>query len=211
MTLFTQLEQWFQNHDPDYLTAMNDGISSDEIREFETRIGFQVDPCLQTCFQWHNGQRRTRSWLYNYYWMPLDEVLSAWLCQQELVQAGVFASHEVWSPWWIPWLTNGAGDLICIDHGTSFGGSVGQVIEFYHAEPERNLWASSLDCWLSSLVDSLKLDMWYREMPGGWYPNSDHDVEQFFAIRDPGYPLRKKVLLLRQRISFYSRGSSLIL
>ncbi len=73
-----------------------------------------------------------------------------------------------WSARWIPFLTNGAGDLTCVDTDGSFTGAEGQILEFWHDSPDRFVVAPDLDTWLAHFVSSLERGEWTLEESGNF-------------------------------------------
>lgn len=106
--------------------------------------------------------------------MSVDEIVSAHRNLTELMEAGDFDQPSHWSPKWVPFLDSGSGDHVCVDLGGSFGGPVGQVVEFWHDETTRNILAPSMEAWLEALATTLKTGA--ETSPPG-YPQSHESSE----------------------------------
>ncbi|PNY37346.1 hypothetical protein C2E31_08260 [Rhodopirellula baltica] len=93
--------------------------------------------------------------------MPLNEIISDWESQKELVEVGQFDDctpqsdtgiiDEWWNVGWIPFASNGGGDYLCIDTAPTRDGKKGQVISHSHESGEHRLLANSLSEYLSVL------------------------------------------------------------
>lgn len=76
----------------------------------------------------------------------------------------------------MPIFSNGSGDFICYDLAGSFDGQPGQLIEYWHADNDRNIIAGDLTSFLGALVDLYTM-----------YDPSD----EFVQVEDlPGYLVR---------------------
>ncbi|MEH2143178.1 SMI1/KNR4 family protein [Nostoc sp.] len=65
-----------------------------------------------------------------------------------------------WSPLWIPLTYDGAGNHDCLDLAPAKGGKVGQIIQMWHDEGERELVASSFQNWLEEYATGLESDQY---------------------------------------------------
>jgi cell wall assembly regulator SMI1 len=101
-------------------------------------------------FAWHDGQRGARQ-LHpedNRTLLSVDEALDAWrfLCDP---------ANEIMKPWsktWLPLLTNGAGDYVCIETGTKRRGA---LITYYHDDKTRPSEYASVTAWAEALLGAL--------------------------------------------------------
>lgn len=94
--------------------------------------------------------------------LPLTEVAREWGMMKELRDGGEFADRKSepargvrgdwWNPGWVPIADNGGGDYFCIDLAPGKGGTVGQVIVFFHDMNDRPLIAKSYGAWLEKLA-----------------------------------------------------------
>lgn len=62
-----------------------------------------------------------------------------------------FEIENWWNAKWIPLFHNGGGDYICYDCEGTFTGNAGQIIEFWHADNDRNIIAPNLEAFLFQL------------------------------------------------------------
>jgi cell wall assembly regulator SMI1 len=98
--------------------------------------------------------------------MPLTEVVAAAKSQKQLLEGGDFDHREArsakgirsewWNIGWIPFASNGGGDLFCVDLAPAPGGTAGQVISHNHETGEHQLLAVSFRPLLNELVSGLR-------------------------------------------------------
>jgi cell wall assembly regulator SMI1 len=82
--------------------------------------------------------------------MPLEQALDS--ASENTSMIGFdFEIENWWSEKWIPIFHNGNGDYICYDSGGLFTGQQGQLIEFWHADNDRNVIAPTLEVFISKL------------------------------------------------------------
>jgi cell wall assembly regulator SMI1 len=89
-----------------------------------------------------------------------------------------FDVEDWWNDKWIPIFHSGGGDYICYDSGGIFTGLHGQLIEFWHADSDRNIIAPSLDAFIESIIR--------------YYQNTPKEAFDEFFETEPikGYPKR---------------------
>lgn len=102
-----------------------------------------------------------------------------------------------WVPGWLPLLTDGNSNYLCIDTVGAFGGTPGQMIEFIHDDAARAILAPSFDAWFDAWVEALEAAMF--ELHEHTYEGvvfaslrSKPSLKKFFATRLPGFPQRHK-------------------
>lgn len=118
----------------------------------------------------HDGQKHAEGDLVpapakgdtGYFLLASADVANEWARWKELHDAGEFADQQSgpdkgvsgawWNPGWIPFASNGGGDLLCIDMAPAEGGAAGQVITMNHEVSKRECLAPSFSQWLADLV-----------------------------------------------------------
>ena len=119
----------------------------------------------------HNGQKEKADGLYvpdgfldgPFSLMSLDQVLNEWKMWRKLVDAGEFKGQtsrpdkgvcaDWWNQGWLPILSDGGGDSLCVDLAPAKGGALGQIIRMSHESPKRALLAPSFAALLEQLTD----------------------------------------------------------
>ena len=63
-----------------------------------------------------------------------------------------FEDERWWRRGWIPFLSNGGGDHLCLDTDGEGGGKPGQLIAFWHDWEDRAVEWPTFDAWLGQLA-----------------------------------------------------------
>ena len=67
-----------------------------------------------------------------------------------------FEDPKWWRRGWVPFLSNGGGDHLCLDLTAEDGGAPGQLLTFYHDWENRAVEYPHLEAWLTELVESME-------------------------------------------------------
>lgn len=136
----------------------------------EARLGRTLPASLRTLYGIADGQTEGSATLLDAFsWMPLDEVLDRSEFLNDFFPDGRneedpdHAPMDVapgikpswWWPHWLPIMTNGAGDYLCLDLDPAPGGHSGQVIAYYHDETYRLLIAPSIEQLIEVIASGL--------------------------------------------------------
>ena len=188
-----RLDAWLRRYRPRYHAALCPGAADDDIARAERAAGVALPADLRALLAWRDGQRRDagEGILYGYRLMSLDDVVSCMRAMNERLAAGELDLPGWWSPTWIPFLHNGAGDHICIDTGGCFGGRPGQVLEFWHDMESRTIVGPDAATWLAAVTASFEAGLWKVDEAGEFEPFDDDAFDRFVAERIPGYPIER--------------------
>jgi cell wall assembly regulator SMI1 len=112
----------------------------------------------------------------NWRLLKLEQIAREWTLQEQLSADAVFEDDECehkdpiqpvwWNAQWIPIGSNSSGDFICLDLNPAPGGNVGQVISYWHTDPDRKVLANSFRDWLTKFADDLESGQYRVEE--GW-------------------------------------------
>jgi cell wall assembly regulator SMI1 len=161
------IKKWLKENAPDW-KALQKGAAPKKIEDAEQRLGRRLPEELRESYALHNGGGEIFPNLMDisFYLLPLSEVVQDWESQKQLLEGGDFdhspaqsakgICKEWWNIGWIPFASNGGGDLFCIDLVPASGGAVGQVISHNHETGEHQLLAASLRSWLHELAYDLR-------------------------------------------------------
>jgi len=114
----------------------------------------------------HNGQHGNSHGLFDECeFLSTSRILQEWQIWKGLLDGGDFADAESnaqrgirpvwWSPAWIPFTYNGAGDHLCLDLDPASEGTSGQVISLWHDDDLREKHAESFARWFSHYVEQV--------------------------------------------------------
>lgn len=162
---------------PDYYAQLKPPLSSADIAALETKYSVQLPDDLKELYRWKNGQKSScyKSFVNNATFLSLDDALSTARDLTGMIGSD-FETENWWHMDWIPLFQNGGGDYICYDKTGVFTGQAGQLLEFWHADSDRNVIAGSLSAFLEGLVQ-------YYET------TSPEKFDTYFTIKEEvGYP-----------------------
>ncbi|MBG8556242.1 SMI1/KNR4 family protein [Hymenobacter guriensis] len=153
--LLSQLDTLLQQHRPEYYAELNPPATAAELAAFETEVGLTLPAELRAWFSWHNGQNDEcfEGLVANYECPSLSSVAESMRINRELLEAGDFAANW-WQPNWVPFLTNGSGDHVCLDLEGTFTGQPGQLLEHWHDWEPRDVVFPNLTAWLTAVVQA---------------------------------------------------------
>ncbi|MGS2763144.1 SMI1/KNR4 family protein [Sinomicrobium pectinilyticum] len=161
-TTLANLEHRLKENRADYFRCLQPPLTINEICHLEEKYQVKLPGDLKALYQWKNGQKNDcyKAFVNNSMFIPLGEVLD--IAAELTSMIGFdFDVENWWNEQWIPVFHNGGGDYICYDTGGVFTGRKGQLIEFWHADNNRNVIAPSLTVFLS------QLNNYYQSVPNG--------------------------------------------
>lgn len=162
---------------PECYSSLNEPLTEEEIKHLEEKYGIALPEDLKLLYMWKNGQdvESYESFVNNSTFMPLEEVLSSASEMTDMIGAD-FEIENWWNENWLPIFHNGGGDHICYDMEGTFTSTKGQLIEFWHADSDRNVIAPSLKAFIEAINE------FYKD-------KSPEEFDKYFQIDDiEGYP-----------------------
>ncbi len=185
-SLIGLLDDLLRQHRPAYYQRLLPAATAGDILALESCLGVALPPAFKSLYLWRNGQPSNlyESWQNNQTLMSLAAIREAHDVLTGLLREGEFERARWWHPQWIPFLDNGGGDHFCVDLAGVFTGDRGQIIEFRHDNPIREIVAPNFKAWLAGYVDLIQNEDWeyYEETGDELYLDWDSDIE--------GYPIR---------------------
>jgi cell wall assembly regulator SMI1 len=160
--IWHRIECWLSVNHPENLKGLRTSASPDAISEVEKFIGVALPEDVKSSYLIHDGQSDIDPSLFGeWHLLPLKNIKQEWKLMNELLEKGklageVKADHRVRSKWWgskwIPIMSNGAGDLFCIDLDPTPSGKSGQIISYWHMLDKRDVIADSFEDYLSAIA-----------------------------------------------------------
>jgi cell wall assembly regulator SMI1 len=175
--IWQRIENWLQQNSPEIMADLLPGASDDQISQLEQTTQSQLTEDVEVSYRIHNGTRGGGPPLMgNWRLLKLEQIAREWTLQEQLSADGVFEDDECehkdpiqpvwWNAQWIPIGSNSSGDFICLDLNPAPGGNVGQVISYWHTDPDRKVLANSFRDWLTKFADDLESGQYRVEE--GW-------------------------------------------
>jgi cell wall assembly regulator SMI1 len=135
----------------------------EDVAMLEATLGAPLPDALLSLLARHDG---ARFGLGRYRVLSAPDMETAWATQQRL--AGPLAEADAlaepdpgvgprwWCAGWVPFASDVAGNLLCVDSAPVGGGTVGQVVEFLLEEGRRRRLAPGLAEWLEEKSAALE-------------------------------------------------------
>jgi cell wall assembly regulator SMI1 len=147
-----KLDQNLSTLRSEFYKTLQEPLNDTEIESLEKKYNIVLPEDLKALYKWKNGQENSNfeSFVNNSMFIALDEALD--IASENTSMIGFdFEIENWWNAKWIPLFHNGGGDYICYDCEGTFTGNAGQIIEFWHADNDRNIIAPNLEVFLSQL------------------------------------------------------------
>lgn len=171
------LDNHLKTKRPDFYGTLNPPLTNQQIIALEQEFKITLPPQVKLLYQWKNGQAASKRFVNNSQFLPLEEALETYATLTPMIGHD-FEIKNWWNENWIPLFDNGGGDNICFDRSGIFTGNAGQIIEFWHADPDRNVIAPSLEAFIAAL------NKFYDTTPPS-------NFDEYFEIGEiEGYPKR---------------------
>ncbi len=155
--LIKRIDKWLQTNRSEYYNNLNIGINDTELDDFEKRFTLKLPEDFRAFYKWRNGQNINyfKSIQENRIFLPLSEISET----KDMLDGMIgydFEDPKWWRSSWIPFLSNGGGDYLCLDLLAEDGGQPGQVFSYWHDWEDRSIEYNSFQMWLSDLADSME-------------------------------------------------------
>jgi len=192
-----RLDGWLSAQRPDFYAALRPGLSAEALSDLSDTFGMPISAPLRSLWRWRDGQAGlgAGTFFFNRTLMSAGESAAASRMLREMFAR----SPTWWGPQWVPIITNGAGDYICVDQqggqrlGRGQTSRRGQIIEHWHDSSDRAILAPDLWSWLAAMLDSFAEGPWQTrdgafDLPLGEAAWKEHRARLREQL--PGYPIR---------------------
>lgn len=154
--LILQLDRELARSRSDYYSQLQPGLDQLAIDALEARLAKPLPAEFVSLYKWRNGQKPdcSANLIDNWMFSPLEDVISTKDMLDGMIGTD-FEEPRWWSRGWVPFLSNGGGDHLCLDLIAEFGGMPGQLITFWHDWEKRSPTFPSMESWLQAVVKSL--------------------------------------------------------
>lgn len=139
---------------PEFYTKLNDPLDDSQLDQLEEFYKIEIPKDLRIVYKWKNGQKADcyEAFVNNSMFIPLHQAL------HDAAELTAMIGHDFeienwWNENWIPIFQNGGGDSICYDVKGIFTDKKGQLIEFWHADNDRNVIAPTLEIFFEKILD----------------------------------------------------------
>ena len=174
---WNRISAWLQSHAPTTLQLLQPPATEEQLQHLATQTNLELPEDFKDFYRLMNGTDPEGNGCGLFpacdEWdemafspLAVEKILQDWQLQKELLETGNFADLEAqpgdgiapdwWNIGWIPFASNGGGDLYCIDLAPVPTGQKGQVIFYAHETGEHQLLAGSLADYLNDLAIALE-------------------------------------------------------
>ena len=152
--IIQKLDQYLLTSRPEFYLELNEPLDDSQLNKLQEYYKIEIPKDLRKLYKWKNGQKPNcyDAFVNNSMFIPLHQAL---FDASELTSMiGLdFEIQNWWNKNWIPIFQNGGGDSICYDLKGIFTDNKGQLIEFWHADNDRNVIAPSLETFFEKIID----------------------------------------------------------
>ena len=131
--IIQRIDRWLQANRPNYYKNLEPGLSTQEIIEWEAKIGFVFPEDFKILYQWKNGQiDESREYFMDFsFFDPIEMVFEQW--EDGNVDLVDFNNDETiaWGPSWLRIMSGFDADGYCLDVKGDLG-KPGQIVYFIH-------------------------------------------------------------------------------
>jgi cell wall assembly regulator SMI1 len=157
-SLIVRADAWLKASRPDYYAKLRPGVDDAALDAYQARFGLALPIQFREIYRWRDGQdlgADARALVHNHMFMPLSESATS----KELLDGMIGADFDNpawWRRGWVPFTLSFGGDHYCVDLEAEAGPTRGQIIDFWHDDPTRNVRAPSLAHWFRELVVAME-------------------------------------------------------
>ena len=154
--ILVQVEDWLSTHRPEYFALLNPPAHEYLFEALRATAGIVLPDNVKRFYEWHDGQK-ARSFellLHNLTFMTLMEMAATHQMHQ---QVSVFDKWEEdhWQPCWVPFLSNGGGDYLCVATESFRDIPVGSVLWYDHEVSDREIVHTDFEAFLHDLYERM--------------------------------------------------------
>ena len=161
-----RVENWLGKTNPSLLCDLRPGASQQEILEVEQKLNIKLPEDFIECLKIHNGLYGMANGLFfDDEFLSTDRITEEWMVWKNIYLDGDFDNLKTrstlgikstwWSPGWVPFSYDGAGNHLCIDLSPTEDGQKGQVITLWHDDDIREKITDTFEQWFNCFVEKL--------------------------------------------------------
>jgi cell wall assembly regulator SMI1 len=149
---WARVERWLEEHHPCGADVLRAGAGEEAIAAVETAEDVRFPDALRRSLARHEGQAQIAGGLAEgFRLLDLQGIASDREAMRALVEDDDDLDEDWWSEAWVPFASDGAGQLLCVDIAHE-----GRVLLFEHDDWPRPVEAADLAGWLTRWADELE-------------------------------------------------------
>jgi len=152
--LIEKLDSYLSIKRPEYYSELNEPLNDNQLNKLEDDYKIEIPKDLRILYKWKNGQKQNcyEAFVNNSCFIPLQQVLDDAAELTSMIGFD-FEIENWWNENWLPIFQNGGGDSICYDLKGIFTEQKGQLVEFWHADNDRNVIAPTLERFFHKIIN----------------------------------------------------------
>ncbi|MCO6046408.1 SMI1/KNR4 family protein [Aeoliella sp. ICT_H6.2] len=158
-SILEKIETWLAANRPDYHSLLNPPAQHYLFSALRSAVGITLPVGLRSFYLWHDGQNSDsfEPLLENLTFMTLTEIAAT---HQTHSDVAIFDQwdDDFWRSCWIPFLSNGGGDYLCVASETTGKVPIGSVLWYDHETSDRVIVHRHFDDFLNDLYDRMVND-----------------------------------------------------
>ena len=162
-TSWQRIETWLESNAPSYASALGKPAIEKDLQSLFDKIDFVFPKSFVESCKVHSSGKSECDFIPDrfgtYFLLQLKDIPREWKTLNDLKRLGDFddsdpesgpgVAKDWWNENWVPFASNGGGDLLCFDFAPAKGGRKCQVVKFLHDAPERRVISPSFATWLA--------------------------------------------------------------
>lgn len=154
--ILARIESWLASHRPEYWTLLNPPAREYLFGALRSTSGIVLPDNVKRFYEWHDGQKAGtfESLLLNLTFMTLMEIATIHQMHQQVAVIDQW-SEDHWQSFWIPFLSNGGGDYLCIATESFRNVPAGAVLWYDHEVSDREVVHKDFEAFLEDLYERM--------------------------------------------------------
>lgn len=163
----TKLDNWLKENRNEFYKKLNNGLTTNEIKGWEKKFGFELPNNFKMLYQWKNGQKpENRECFYNHlYFDPIEVVYEHWEIGNEDLTEFNEEGTIVWGESWLRFMSAIDSNGYCLDVNGDFK-EAGNIIYYIHDDENEALF-SDLETMMKMVLNQFEEGVYgYAEVDG---------------------------------------------
>lgn len=133
MEVILKLDHWLKENRNEFYKKLNKGLTDNQIKDWETKFGFNFPEEFKVLYQWKNGQKPSnRECFFNHlYFDSIDIIYEKWLDNNEDLVEFNEDDNIVWGESWLCFMSTIDGNGYCLDVEGELSNK-GNIIYYVH-------------------------------------------------------------------------------
>lgn len=138
-----KLDNWLKENRNEYYSKLNNGLTSEQMKDWEAKLGFNFPNDFKVLYQWKNGQKpENRECFFGHlYFDPIEVVYEQWEFGNEDLTQFNEDDTIVWGESWLQFMSAIDSNGYCLDVNGDFK-EPGNIIYYIHDDENEALFAN---------------------------------------------------------------------